>query len=127
MKIVDRKTFLAMPAGVLFAKVDNSGAAMFGELSVKHETQLAIGDDSLLHRDFWERRLVMFEFDSTGDFIEQWEALERGEPAPINESLERDGLFEADARFLVYELEDLKKLSDTIMHAILVAEIEARK
>ena len=95
MKIVDRKTFLALPPNTLFSKYE---PAVFGPLCIKLET--------------WE---------DSGDFFVQCLAesiegeiatrVERGESIRVSyDSCWRDGLFEEGQRFAVWEPDDIQAL-----------------
>lgn len=94
MKIVNRKTFLTLPEGTVYFKLGYSE-----RLCVKHET---LGDD-------WYYK----DFDSIGSFsdVEERERLEEmkqtGKSYPISKSFMRDGLFDFDETFMIYEKEDI--------------------
>lgn len=111
MRIVKRDEFLKLPAGTIFAK----GQPMYFEsLSVK-------GDS--LPNDFIYRQLVWFE--SHGDTKDEYDQgrrydamVENGASFPINDAYGRDGCFDDDDLFLVYEEADLAVLRDLIDAAL---------
>ena len=108
MKIVDRKTFMELPAGTLCAEGE---PAVFGDLFFKGET---------LRRDngvpFDYLRIGLYAFDHS-----QWDDMfENGTSRYFNtaESHIRDACFNLDARYLVFEKYDLECLKDLIEKAI---------
>lgn len=112
MKIVDRKTFLAMPAGTVFYKYEPH---FFTDLGIKGET---CGND-----------FSCFEFgggiwpdgcNDSGELFAKWEAMLHGEPSgPLDfESEGRDGLFDEDQLFAVWDREDVAGLIARLQEAI---------
>lgn len=112
MKIIDRGSFLAMPAGTLFAKADTPNTYGFGPLTLKGET---VGSD------FYEQRLVG-DVEGTGDseeWIQAYDAMVAGESKPVDLNIEaRDGLFDDDQLFAVFDRSDhiylIKRLIDAL-------------
>lgn len=103
MRIVDRKTFLAMPAGTLFAKFDPH---VFGELQIKADT---CGNDFVcngLMPYWWE------DCQDSGDALSIIDRMMEGESSPPldYDSYGRDGLFDADQLFAVFEPADVRAL-----------------
>lgn len=111
MRIVSRAEFMKLPAGTLFAK----GKPMyFGSLCVK-------GDS--LESDWIDRQLVWFEeHGSTGDEFDQghrWdEMVENGASFPMHTGYGRDGCFDNEDLFLIYERDDLLELRSVIDAAL---------
>jgi len=103
MLIVDRKTFMAMPAGTVFAKYEPCN---FGELTIKEDT---IGDI-----DFCVQGIIPCFVDTgdTGAWIDTLTAAENGTPTPPldYDICGRDGLFDADQLFAVFERHDVEAL-----------------
>lgn len=98
MKIVDRKTFLALPAGTLFAKYT---PCLFGSLEIKGES---------LTNDFFAQELSA-PIKCAGDY-EFSDILYRAEADGCEVELDfcneyRDGLYEKDQLFAVYSKEDV--------------------
>lgn len=107
MKIVDRKTFLAMPAGTVYSKADQPYA--WEEMRVKADTAFVTGTG-----DWFELCLNDIEADGSDQLFDRWEDMMRnGASYPLDlESIGRDGLYEAHAIFMIYEKNDLVKLRD---------------
>jgi hypothetical protein len=100
VKIVDRKAFLAMPAGTVFAKYEPH---MLGEVQIKGDTVRGI--------DFFCVDLTSVEADHGGEWLEQIERAGAGEDVPLDYDTEsRDGLFDADQLFAVWSLDDVRAL-----------------
>lgn len=111
MRIVDRKTFLSLPSGTVFAKFgrqpkDGSHLNLtLSEIAIKGETS---------YTDFCVQELIpWFEgvSDSAGHFA-VFESMLKGEHSPPldYECDGRDGLFDEDQLFAVWERDDLQRL-----------------
>lgn len=107
MKVYNRKDFLQLPTGTFFCK----GEKWFWEnMSIKGET--------------WENDFLYVDvcnIDSNNP--EEWadrleDSLANGTPYPINNSTSRDGYFEEDSVFLVFEKEDLEFLITCMMNSL---------
>lgn len=121
MKIVNRSEFLALPQGTFYAKVSRERGAvgLYGDLEVKGETW---------SNDWWATQVVAID---TGDqrgrdvldcLIEREDEMrETGASYPINSAAGRDGSFDADQLFLVFETDDLVQLRGWIDQAIVAA------
>lgn len=108
MKIVDRKTFLAMPAGTLFAKYEPCN---FGDLQIK-------GDS--IHNDFFTQELSSsIECDNGIDFSDKlFDAAANGTSLPVDLQCQgRDGLFEEYQLFAVWEPTDVENLITRLQQA----------
>jgi hypothetical protein len=112
MRIVDRKTFLAMPAGTAFRQA--SAPFAWRDMMVKGET--------LMHSetgDWYELALDEIENDGSAQLGDRlFEMLNDGASYPLEPSLGRDGLFDRKAIFLVYEKDDLRRMRDTLSELI---------
>ena len=100
MKIVDYKTFISMPEGTLYAEYK---PCYFGELYVKGET-INDGNDWFLSRtkESWQ-----------GDeqFVDQCELMVAGNELRGDYDIqERDGMFDYNRMFLVYDKTDIQDL-----------------
>jgi hypothetical protein len=99
MKIVDRKTFLALPPNTVFAKYSPCN---IGELKVKLES--------------WTNDFIYFGFDNPLDkdnevFIDTCERMGAGESAPLDiEATARDGCFDENQLFCVYDKDDVQAI-----------------
>lgn len=106
MRIVDRATFLAMPAGTVFAKYQ---PCVFGDLLIKGET-LAGGID------FRYQQIVdSLDVGGSGEFVDRLHLAEaKGAAGPEIEMdfncESRDGLFDADQLFAVWSRDDVEAL-----------------
>lgn len=102
MKIVDRKTFLAMPAGTVFSKYQ---PCAFGELQIKGDTVADV--------DFYTQDLVgAIEHNSSDDFADTLLAAQR-DATSVRMDFEfqgRDGMFDKEQLFAVWERVDVEEL-----------------
>lgn len=106
MRIVDRKTFLAMPAGAVFAKYR---PCMFGEWSVKGDT---IGANDFSCRDLVSTRTT--EENLQSDYFFNLRLSEEQDIGPLDFEIERrDGCFD-DLQFAVLSPDDVKALAESI-------------
>lgn len=110
MKIVDRKTFLALPAGTVFAKYADH---QFEQIEVKADT---------CGEDFVTNGLIpMFEgWESGTDFEDGIDAMVAGEQSPPfdYDSYGRDGLFDQDQLFAVFEKRDVEAMIAHLQEAL---------
>lgn len=100
MKIINRKEFLELPAGVIYAKC-NSYA--FGDLSIKGKS---------VANDWYYRSLLEIDSNDTMEMLEKIDrAREDGESFSLDLECEcRDGFYDADQEFVVFEEMDARKL-----------------
>lgn len=101
MIILNREEFLDIESDVVFAKYNQR--RMFGELKIK----------TLEHDgDFLYQNILEVDAEGLDDLIEiLGEAIENKTSIKLdNNRTYRDGLFERDQLFAVYEKKDLKKL-----------------
>lgn len=116
MKILNRADFLKIPAGTIYAK---GKPWYFGGLTVKHETT-TMGD-------WWSLDPCWIESHDLTEAVDRLEAMrDQGASYPMQDAIGRDGLDEADALFLVFEMDDLVKLRKCIDRAM-VNEAAMRK
>lgn len=105
MKIVDRTTFLSMPSGTVFCKYS---PCVFGELHIKGDSIFFAGGD-----DFFIQQIVdaIDAFD-TCEFMDMLESARKtGVSVPMDFHVEqRDGLFDKDQLFAVWERSDVEAL-----------------
>ncbi len=98
MRIYRRREFLQLPAGTMFC---SGGEWHFGALSVKGETCVGIDD-------FCSCDLDWIDSNDSGQAIDRLtEMLENGANYPLQTDMGRDGLFDQNALFLVFEKSDL--------------------
>jgi hypothetical protein len=107
MRIVNLKTFLSLPSGVLFSKYSDN---LFGHILIKDES-IATQTGDFFYYDL--ENLVACEHSGEIDgILEKAEVSGESFKLDIN-VLSRDGLFEADQLFAVWEkseLDDLREL-----------------
>lgn len=105
MKIVDLKEFLYLPAGTLFAKFS---PVFFGELCIKGQNS---GD-----RDFCAQTLLQVD----GDDVDMTllNAMGSGESFALDLDCQgRDGIYNTEQLFAVYESQDAKQLLSGLFKA----------
>lgn len=115
MRIYNRDEFLKLPAGTIFAK---GKPQYFESLSVKADS---------MPNDFIYRQLVWFE--SHGDTGDEFDLgrrfnamVENGASFRMEQSYGRDGCFDDEDLFLVYESADLLELREIIDAALALAQ-----
>lgn len=109
MKIYRRTAFLKLPEGTIFAK---GKPWYWNGLHRKGET--LIHDGRAI--DFCYLDLVNIDSHDTGEWADrQNEMLETGASYPLNESEGRDGCFDDEDLFLVYEPADIETLVSLIL------------
>jgi len=106
MRIVNRKTFLALPENTVYAKHFEEDC--FNELQIKGETW----SNDFLYED-------LNDFDDNDTSEERYEKIGRmrdnGESFPLRlDSSSRDGLFEDDQWFAVYDDNDVEKIIERL-------------
>lgn len=98
MRIVSRRELMAMEPGVLYAQVAKDG--QFGEL---HIFGGAFGSN-----DFTTRSITGPEFNDTDELFQREEDMRvNGTSYPVDSLYGRDGLFDDDIRYLVYDEADI--------------------
>lgn len=101
MKIINRKEFLNLPSGVIFSKYE---PMIFGDICIKGET---------LHNDFYCQRIKdSIDCNDSNEFHDILDSAEKeGKSFDIDlESEIRDGMFDENQLFVVWENEDIIKL-----------------
>lgn len=106
MKIYSRSAFLQLPEGTLFCK---GKPWYWGTLMLKGES---------LPNDFIYRDLCWVDAESSSEATEAFEEmLTQGVSVPMESAYGRDGCFDNDDIFLVFEEPDLEQLSEIIDNA----------
>ena len=107
MKIVNRREFLLLPPNTVFAKYE---PCFFGDISIK--------GDSLVSNDFWSTDDIgsAIRCESTEELMELLDLSERkGESLKMDFECEgRDGLFEDEQLFAVWEDDDVLALIERL-------------
>lgn len=112
MKIVNRVTFLSLPENTLFAKYDSRNG--FGPIEIKGN-----GPDEW-QPDYISQDLMHPYAESSDDMTDLLERVEQtGESFRLSfDSYGRDGLYEDEQLFAVFELTDLMGMYDAIAECI---------
>ena len=120
MRVVTRKTFLTLPDGTLFCK---GKPWAFEELAVKTASRIGEGNDL---GDFCYQSFRDIPCADSGEYIDRLEMmLNEGKSYPLElDSSSRDGCFDNDDIFLVYDYEDIVRLRDYLSD-ILIGHNEA--
>lgn len=104
MKVVDKKTFLTLPQGTFFCK---GVQWVFYDICIKGET--------LSEYDFYYSSLCEMHSNNSKDFFDQLEnSLTCGISYSLNHSEGRDGTYDMNDLFLIYEKEDLSMIKNLI-------------
>lgn len=114
MRIVGRKEFMQLPSGTLFCQCANRWA--IDDLQVKFDSMIFSDDCD----DFVSMPFTCFEADSSEQWIDRIEAMaNEGASFPLDlDAAGRDGLFNRDALFLVFETQDVVNLRDFLTSII---------
>ncbi len=110
MKILDRKAFLALPAGTLFHPYE---PCIFGEMSIK--------DTSIGEIDFFEVPLnAALDVDNTDDLINKLEDSRlNGTSIDMDfETVQREGLYDDRQLYAVFERADMEQLITRLQKAL---------
>lgn len=103
---------MKLPEGTLFCKGKPWG---FENLHVKGET---------LTNDFYARSLQWVSANDSGEAMDRLEEMkEHGASYPIEDAEGRDGCFDNEDLFLVYEASDLADLKDVVTKAFVIATL----
>lgn len=121
MRIVDRATFLALPAGTVFMKFPAQPAdGSYVDLGISDRLQVKW--DTVAGADFVCQDMVpYFEGWKTGeDFCDALVAMLGGANSPPADydCAGRDGLFDHDQLFLIWDRDAHKKLIDMLQTAL---------
>lgn len=113
MKIYTRHEFLNLPEGTIFAK---GKEWYFDQLQVKGKT-LPVEEDFC--GDFYSMEFEWIACTDSGNSFDRLDdMLKNGASYPMNNSEGRDGMFDLDELFLVFEKPDLLILKTYIEEAI---------
>jgi hypothetical protein len=114
MRILNREEFLKQPEGVLFAKYKSTG--QFDTLCVKHDTMFGFDGRAI---DFRYQDGMEILADDTGEYLEVMKNAEKGAPFSLDLNCgSRDGLFDADQLFVVFEQADLEAYCTLIQSCV---------
>lgn len=124
MRIVDRKTFLTLPAGTVFAKFSPQPAD--GSFRALTHEEVAIKGDTVAGVDFVVQDLFPW-FEGCNDsraWSDAMIAMLDGKPSPPldYDCGARDGLFDQDQLFAVWDVEDQRRLVTRLQAALDMVE-----
>lgn len=106
MKVYNKKEFLKLPTGIIFCK---GVQWAWDDLSIKGESW---------DKDFLYIDLCNIDAHDTNEWCDRLEdSLKNGCSYPINKTTSRDGCFDPDDIFLVFEKEDLQFMKQAIEKA----------
>jgi hypothetical protein len=107
MKIVNRKTFLTLPAGTVYLQAFEPW--VWEDIKVKGDTLHTEGAG-----DWVELDLTYFENDGSTQYFDRLDEMkDSGASYPLDlETTGRDGMFEMRSLFMIYERTDVEKLRD---------------
>lgn len=104
MRIVNRKEFLQLPSGTLYCKYEHTSAY---NISIKYDTW----ESDWLHQEL--PTLWSPDESSSSDLYDKLDKAESDSSYSFSQDLEssnRDGHFDENQMFLIYEKEDIIKL-----------------
>jgi hypothetical protein len=103
MRIVSKKEFMKLPIGTVWSYYE---PCVFRDLNIK------VSDLSEWETDFlYDGVIGKIDVQSSEDFTNKCELMEKGESVPMDfEQTSREGLFDDDQLFAIYEKEDVEKL-----------------
>ncbi len=108
MKVYNRERFLELPPGTIYAK---GKPWVFDGLMVK--------GDTLPYDDWFYRGLIDIDASHSGEWSDRLgRMLIEGDSYPMNTAYGRDGIFDSEELFLVYEEADLNELISVLVAAI---------
>jgi len=115
MKILSRADFMELPAGTIYAK---GQPWCFGNINIKGDTIYTPKPIDWCYLDpCW---IEAHDSGEAGDRLDEMAAT--GASYPMQESFGRDGCFDDDDLFLVFERDDLVSLLDHVSNALTVTK-----
>jgi hypothetical protein len=115
MRLVTQTELMALPEGTLYAPLQQPW--VFGDLCIKGENLGPyLGKET---NDFYERGLAWIAADDCGEATKRLDRMMENSSLsfPAEPAYSREGLYETDARYLVYELDDVKLLLSELAQA----------
>lgn len=111
MRLIRRAEFLTMPPGTFYCACDRQW--VFENLCIKRDT---------CGNDWWYTPLDTPENEGTDDWIDGLDEMLAGSTRPVEQDWSRDGGFNPETLFLVYERADLEVLAGYVKEAIAATE-----
>lgn len=109
MRIVDRKTFLALPPETVFCKYEDG---CFGDVGIKHESW----DIDFIVCDLIGQFNVKSS-DEHFDLLDDAEKTGKDYPFSFDETY-RDGMFDEDQLFAIFSPDDIKNLANRLLKTL---------
>lgn len=114
MRIVDRATFMTLPAGTIFAKIPEP--IIIQEMCVKGDTIFS-GEGKAI--DWAYMPIANWDSAGSGHWADLYGRMANyGESHPCESIYGRDGMFSESDKFLIFERHDLLELRKNIDAAI---------
>jgi hypothetical protein len=113
MKLVNRKTFIELPDGTIYSKYFDGWN--FHEISIKCETRFGMENEPI---DWLSMPLNEIHYGTKSEDTQKRfdEMIEKGEEEPITlNCTTRDGLFEDEQIFAVYDKNDINKMIEMLV------------
>lgn len=102
MKILNKQQFLELPAGTFYA-AQAGESVYFPQLHIKGGTIYCEGNAI----DWYYCNLIDWCADNSSDWIDNYEKMIKGESIQMETDYGRNGLYEEEGNFLIYEKADL--------------------
>ena len=120
MKIVDRKTFLSLPAGTVYSKY---APCFFDGLAIKCSDPNDGRSNDFLYDDL----IAPVDAHDSDEFCAMCENAEHGKLIPLTftENTSRDGLFENEQLFAIYEDADVVAMILRLSECVKPDDVEA--
>lgn len=111
MRIIRRREFLKLPPGTIYCSAPSPDEPVFGVMHVKADT--------LEYNDFVCLPLNGIDAHDSGQLIDRIdEMLQTGASYPLEESFGRDGCFDDNEIYLIYEPADLERIISYCQEAL---------
>lgn len=109
MKIISHDEFVKLPSGILYSEYTQ---CIFGELKIKYES---ISDSDWFYSNLEGNPDYYNGFSESIQFVDACAIMENGNDlAPDLNTLERDGMFDHDRLFCVYNHKDIMMIIDKL-------------
>lgn len=125
MRIVKRQELMSMPKGTLFTNVylrDGYAEWLDGGLEVFGGALYGVDGRAY---DFASRSIGTFQSDSSDEHWQRHDDLLNGASYPVNTDYGREGMFDDDAQYLVYEQADVECILSDVLKAYPGADVVA--
>ncbi|HIH4537064.1 TPA: hypothetical protein ACYSFK_002669 [Citrobacter freundii] len=115
MRIVDRNTFLSLPANTVY-----SLSSWSAELPSTSITGLYIKGDTVVGIDYYEQYIPDFDWDDSDQHADLvFSAVENGENIPLFlHSETRNGMFDEKQMYVVWDKQDIQVLIERLQECL---------